>query len=569
MPRRTALTGIPLLIGLLVVTFAIAADLAHEAWSTAVVQQETAERAGRDFVRLTATSRAYEAQSAIASALRALFAAIGPHDAPLHAAPGPDALEQGARRVLTCRCAPLIGASYYFRLRLSDREIRVAGDETPSPVELRWLEDTIITQAAIARGAEWDAAVLYGRPADRPRVLAFTIRTDGHRTYAYGLTSDVTAFGDAIFARVGRERPPAHAAPFDTLMRMFVLASDGQPVYDIDPRRTELRVTMVPGSGHETYVPAVAPVIPTTLYADTVRLGPQYADLRLDVALATTDPGALAGGSLPRSRYLVLLGLLLLIAGLVAVAVRQLQREHELSRLRADLTTGVSHELRTPLAQILLFGETLMFERTRSERERRAAAEVIVREARRLMHLVENALHFARVDRQLIVPSSEVIDLGTLTREILVSFAPLAWTAKVTLREIIEQPTPALVDPAAFRQILLNLLENAVRYGPAGQTVTVRVERREDVARVSVDDEGPGIPADDRERIWAPFVRLTRKGQGTLGTGIGLAVVRDLTHRYGGRAWVEHGEAGGARFVVELSAGRGVTDAGQARVGSA
>src|SRR5206468_1537858 len=142
-------------------------------------------------------------------------------------------------------------------------------------------------------------------------------------------------------------------------------------------------------------------------------------------------------------RLFALFGLLVLMGGLVVAAVLQLRREHELARLRSDLTAGVSHELRTPLAQILLFGETLMLERTRSERERRAAAEVIVRETRRLMHLVENALHFTRADRHLLDRSEEVVDLAPLTREILVSFAPLAWTARVTLRELIDEPAPA------------------------------------------------------------------------------------------------------------------------------
>jgi signal transduction histidine kinase len=124
----------------------------------------------------------------------------------------------------------------------------------------------------------------------------------------------------------------------------------------------------------------------------------------------------------------------------------------------------------------------------------------------------------------------------------------------VTLREVIDEAAPALIDGAAYRQIVLNLLENAIRYGPAGQTVTVRVERVNGGARLVVEDEGPGIPIGDRERVWAPFVRLTSQSQGSMGTGIGLAVVRDLTTRHGGRAWIERASAtsAGARFVVEL-----------------
>jgi signal transduction histidine kinase len=555
--------GMPLLVGLLVVTFAIAADLAHEAWSTAQSQQQTAKRALRDFVRFSATSTAYETQASIELGLRTLFSsALARPTNAIDVAAGLKTLEQNAARIRDCHCAPVFTPSYYFRLTLADGDLRTSGDATPSEAERQWLRDTIVVHARAIRHADWDVALVYGGVDARPRVIAYSVYAG---TTTYGFVSEVGAFGDATFAPVVRKRlrPDAELAPaaasYDSLMRTFILAPDGHPVYDANPRRPEVRVTMVPRAGHETYVPGVEPVIPMTIFADTVRLGGQYGDLRLDVALATSEPGALTTGGMPRSRLFALLGLLVLMAGLVGVAVLQLRREHELARLRSDLTAGVSHELRTPLAQILLFGETLMFERTRSERERRAAAEVIVRETRRLMHLVENALHFTRADRQLLHFTPESIDLGAMTREILVSFAPLAWAAKVTLREAIDEPAPALIDAAAYRQIVLNLLENAVRYGPVGQTVTVRVERMEGGARVVVEDEGPGIAVGDRERVWSPFVRLTSQRQSAMGTGIGLAVVRDLTSRHSGRARVERAESGGARFVVELpSSARGL-----------
>ena len=546
----------PLLVGLLVVTFAIAADLAHEAWSTALAQQRTATRAGEDFVRYTATGTAYETQASIALALRALFAPVA---AASHLTPPPASIvARGVQHVRDCRCAPLVVPRAYFRLRLPDGELQLAGDSL-SAAEREWLRDTIATHARLVRLPEWDDALLYGVIDGRPRVAAYTTRPIGDASpeYVYGMVSDASAFGEAVVGARPRTRVPrpAVAVPavhYDSLLKTFIIAPDGDILSPV--RRPESRVTMLPRVGHESYLPGAAPVASVTLFADTVALGPRYASLRLGVALVTDDPSALAADGVPRSRLFALFGLLVLMAGLVVAAILQLRREHELARLRADLTAGVSHELRTPLAQILLFGETLMLERTRSDRERRAAAEIIVREARRLMHLVENALHFTRADRDLLEPSSEVVDLAAVTREILVAFAPLAWTAKVTLREQIDVAAPALVDAAAYRQIVLNLLENAVRYGPPGQTVTVRVERLESAARLAVEDEGPGVPIADRERIWAPFVRLTNGRRGTNGTGIGLAVVRDLTARHGGRAFVERAERGGARFVVELPA---------------
>jgi signal transduction histidine kinase len=110
------------------------------------------------------------------------------------------------------------------------------------------------------------------------------------------------------------------------------------------------------------------------------------------------------------------------------------------------------------------------------------------------------------------------------------------------------------VDRAALRQTLLNLLDNAVKYGPAGQTVRLAVQRTGTRVRLTVDDGGPGIAAEDRERVWLPFYRLERDARSAIaGSGIGLAVVRDLISLHGGRVCVEDAPGGGARFVVELT----------------
>jgi len=566
----------PLFVGLLVVTFAIAVDLAHEAWTTARAQHATADRALRDFVRLSATSMSYQARANVADGLHALFAVVGSsRDVEVRTSPGPEVLARARERLSECQCAPVFPASYYFRLSLHDAELRTttAPSDVDSSAEHRWLRDTLIAHARLARAGEWDIALVV-RPAEpRGRIVAYTIpRSAGGSGHVYGFVADAEAFADEAFGRLGRSATGgaprgAREATYDSLVTASVRAADGRTIYDGAAKRAELRMTMVPRQGHEAYVVGAAPLPVSTLAADTVQLGEQYGSLILDVALSTSAPGEIIAGAVPGSRLFVLFGLLVLMAGLVAVAVHQLRREHELARLRANFTTGVSHELRTPLAQILLYGETLMLERTRSERERRAAAEVIVREARRLMHLVENALHFARAERPQLRLAPEPVDLAVHTREILVTFAPLAWAAQVTLREQIDDDLFVVIDPAAYRQILLNLLDNAVKFGPSGQTITVQLTAEPagvPRVRLAVEDEGPGVPTDDRERIWAPFVRLPAAPQGAPGTGIGLAIVRDLAARHEGRAWVEGGISG-ARFIVELPASARGKDAGHDR----
>lgn len=258
-------------------------------------------------------------------------------------------------------------------------------------------------------------------------------------------------------------------------------------------------------------------------------------------------------GGLPGRRLPGLAGLLLLTVGVMTVAALQLRRERQLARLRSDFVSRVSHELRTPLTQIRLFSETLLLERARGADERRRALTVIDREARRLGHLVDNVLQFSRSERGGLRLAAHRLDLSPLVREVVDEFRPLAAGAGCRLSCEAEPGVGARGDADAVRQVLLNLLDNAVKYGPPGQRVRVGAAAAGGVARLWVEDEGPGVPEDEREAVFRRFHRLRREtARAVAGTGIGLAVVRDLAERQGGRAWVEAAAGGGARFVVEL-----------------
>ena len=282
------------------------------------------------------------------------------------------------------------------------------------------------------------------------------------------------------------------------------------------------------------------------------------ADLRLDetglhltTALSGAVGGRLSAGDPAQSRVPLLISLLVLTVALGAVALVQLRREHDLARMRADFTSSVSHELRTPLTQILLYGETLQLGRARTPEDRRFAADTIVQEAGRLMHMVENMLSFARARRGTERPRLRLTDLQRAVEDTVATFQPLASAAHATLTTDGEGVW-AVVDPGWFRQVLLNLLDNALKYGPAGQTIRVRLSSAEGRARISVSDEGGGVPASHRERIWMPYVRLAHNIRAERGgTGLGLTVVRELVDAMHGRVWVEDAPGGGAAFVVE------------------
>ena len=147
------------------------------------------------------------------------------------------------------------------------------------------------------------------------------------------------------------------------------------------------------------------------------------------------------------------------------------------------------------------------------------------------------------------------IDVAGDIEEIIEAFEPLAKTHSVQVATQLEPGLIADVDRGALRQMLINLLDNAVRYGPAGQRVSVSTASDRDTWTIEVTDEGPGIPADERERIFAPYYRMKQHAGGPVGgTGIGLAVVQRLVKQHGGQVHVAgtRGGAHGARFIVEL-----------------
>jgi signal transduction histidine kinase len=258
-------------------------------------------------------------------------------------------------------------------------------------------------------------------------------------------------------------------------------------------------------------------------------------------------------GGLPPSRWPFFRGVLALNAVLIVTAILQLRREMALQKLRDEFVSSVSHELRTPLTHIRMFAETLLLDRVRSQEERRRSLEIIDREARRLGQLVENVLEFSRSERKTGSLSKEERELAPLIQEIVDDFATIVDAGQADFECRLEGGLAANVDSDALRQVVINLLDNAVKYGPKQQRIIVGLEARAGQAVIFVDDEGPGIPPADRKRIFAQFQRLERDRQSAIaGAGIGLCVLKDLVTRHGGRCGVVTGDRGGAKFVVEL-----------------
>ena len=258
--------------------------------------------------------------------------------------------------------------------------------------------------------------------------------------------------------------------------------------------------------------------------------------------------GLLVIGGLPKSHLPFTIALLALAAALSVVAVAQLRREIELGHLRANFVANVSHELRTPLAQIRLDLDTVRLGRHPNEQYRAAALERVDRETRRLTFLTENVLRFSRRGRADEPSARLATDIAAETARIVEEFRPLAAARRSTILLDTDGAPVALLDRDALRHVVLNLLDNAAKYGPTGQTIKVGVHNSGGTVRVSVADQGSGVPDGERDLVWQAFRRGSLAvQQGVGGSGMGLTIVREIVEQHGGLAHVN-----GATFTVEF-----------------
>lgn len=282
-------------------------------------------------------------------------------------------------------------------------------------------------------------------------------------------------------------------------------------------------------------------------------LGSDYQGIlggfRVEVSLDPASARSLVIGGLPESRLPMLLVVMAFVVILMITAIWLFRREQAVVQVRADFVSQVSHELRTPLTQIRMFAETLLLDRARTDDDRRRSLEIINREAQRLSHLVDNILRFSdiaevtRIDRR-------TQSLAPIVNEICDKVRAIA--GSVTIAASTDELARATVDADALRQVILNLLDNAMKFGPAGQTITVSLTRDQETVRLTVDDQGPGIPESERNRVWKPFYRLRREHDTAIGgTGIGLSIVQELVEAMDGHCRITAAGTG-ARVCVEF-----------------
>ena len=507
--------------------------------TAAIVHDNTRHRAAAQAVARSAAERV---AAAAAERLQILaletFAPATPWE--MQRAAGNDtelvSLVRAHHNAQRCQCRDVLPAEAFFRFDVHSGKLESARAR-PNTDSSR-LSPTVmdgIARAEATRALRLKRSTVHfvATPPLGDRAAVTIVQSDqtGTPIAVYGLVADARALAEALFAN----------QPIGDTVR-----STGAP--NLIPDSVSFEVRVERSSVLIGVLPADRP------FRATVTPGGLLQGLAITVGLTRQQ----AVHSLFVSRKALWhLGVMSLATILViGFAIGSSRRELLLARARSDFIAGVSHDLRMPLAQILIASETLTLRRERDEKERLTLSSSIVREARRLISIVDNVLLFSRSGAVALRPHLQPLAVSELFDDVIDAVRLAVEDARQAIEAQEALSVAVLGDRALVRQGLVNLVDNAIKYGASGQRIRLGAEQQAGgPVRLYVEDEGPGVPASERGRLFEPYERLARDQiSERTGTGLGLAVVRHIAEVSGGRVWLEESPGGGTRAVMELPA---------------
>jgi len=222
--------------------------------------------------------------------------------------------------------------------------------------------------------------------------------------------------------------------------------------------------------------------------------------------------------------------------------------------MKDDFMSSVTHELRTPLASIRAFSEILHDDPEIELAERKRFLGILVSETERLSRLVNQVLDLAKLESGHADWEMEQIELQSVIRQAVTATGQLfRQKGAEVMQQLPPEPALMLADRDRLVQVMVNLLSNAAKHVPAeGGRVKIRLESRDTVWRVTVIDNGPGIPPDDLQIVFEKFLQSSTGAEKPVGTGLGLPISRQIIEHLGGRIWAEGGSEKGATLCFEL-----------------
>jgi len=253
--------------------------------------------------------------------------------------------------------------------------------------------------------------------------------------------------------------------------------------------------------------------------------------------------------------YLILfLGIIVVMLIGIILMVHAVIRESEVSRLKSEFVSNVSHELKTPLALIRMFGETLDSGIVTEEKDKQKFYSIIRKESERLTHLINNVLDFSRIDAGVKEYNFKEADLVEVVRGSMEAFQfQISDSGFKIESELPDESIILKIDKEAIAQVLLNLLNNAVKYSEEEKYIKVTLCKDSASALISVIDHGVGISGEELKKIFDKFYRVPAvKTKETQGTGLGLTLAKHIVKAHGGKIEVESEVGKGSRFIVRL-----------------
>jgi signal transduction histidine kinase len=235
-----------------------------------------------------------------------------------------------------------------------------------------------------------------------------------------------------------------------------------------------------------------------------------------------------------------------------AFAERQKEIAQEADRLKSELLSIAAHDLKTPLQSIIGYAE-LLLEQPGGPNARDYASHC-ARAAQRMLDIVHKMLQSDAIEGGQLTPARHVVDVGRLGLATSGILQPQAAAKKQRIHTTAEEGCLVEGDEDWLRQVLENLLGNAIKYSPERRSIWLDVRKDNGFVRMAVRDEGPGLTVDDQGRLFGRFQRLSaRPTGGESSTGLGLSIVKQLVERHGGRVWAEsEGRGKGTTFMAEL-----------------
>ena len=313
-------------------------------------------------------------------------------------------------------------------------------------------------------------------------------------------------------------------------------------IFPADALKAEFDRALVTSAGWGTGKPEV-------IY----KLDDPFRGLALGVKFQGTTAEAISRRWVLQS-FLILGVLSVLMIGGLVLTYRSVNKQVALARLKSDFVSNVSHELRTPLALIRLYAETLELGRIGTEAKKHEYYSIIRKESERLTALINNILDFSRIEAGRKEYDFRETDITELVRNTLDSYRYQIEQQGFLLEEQIDPEIPKVrIDREAIARALVNLVNNALKYSDNEKFLGVRLYRDKAVLKLEVSDRGIGIERNEQTRIFEKFYRTCDPlVHNTKGSGLGLSLVKHITHAHGGEVEVESAPGRGSKFTLSL-----------------